>query len=113
MSALVGPLSGALVAGSFYYGFSNLIQSRTEQHRRDLRILSVRMNEAPTHISAPPSAASRITPTSSLLQTSWNEQLTNVYRTLSHLDDRVVEWGRRVLYQGDAGEQRGESSHDS
>ncbi|KAF8957528.1 hypothetical protein BDZ97DRAFT_104269 [Flammula alnicola] len=47
MSFLVGPVSGALVAGGVYYGFSNLIQTRTEQHIKDLHALSVRLVETP------------------------------------------------------------------
>ncbi|TFK98616.1 hypothetical protein BDV98DRAFT_572431 [Pterulicium gracile] len=104
MSALVGPISGALVAGSVYYGFSNLIQTRTEQHRRDLRFLSVRLSEAPTKVLAPPSAAARIKPSSSNLETSWNEQLTNIYRAVGQVSERAGEWRRKVLYQGDVKE---------
>ncbi|KAH9834751.1 uncharacterized protein C8Q71DRAFT_766217 [Rhodofomes roseus] len=36
MSFLVGPISGALAAGGVYYGFSTMIQTRTEQHRTDV-----------------------------------------------------------------------------
>ncbi|KAJ7748404.1 hypothetical protein B0H16DRAFT_1725595 [Mycena metata] len=50
MSFVLGPVSGALVAGGLYYGYSNMMQIR-------LHKLSVRLVETPALIMAPPSAA--------------------------------------------------------
>lgn len=105
MSALVGPVAGALVAGGVYYGFSNLIQTRTEQHRRDLRVLSLRLSDAPAiPPNAPTSAAARIQekPFTSLLQSRWNTQMESVFKSLGQWDERVADWGRESLYGGDA-----------
>ncbi|KAF8911321.1 hypothetical protein CPB85DRAFT_1303541 [Mucidula mucida] len=116
MSVLVGPIAGGLVAGGVrpyckaaslllimhqvYYGFSNLIQSRTEQHRKDLHLLSVRLVDAPTVVPAPPSAASRIAhkPFASLMHEKWNEQVDSAYNWVRTSDRRLEDWGHRLLY---------------
>ncbi|TRM67079.1 hypothetical protein BD626DRAFT_484695 [Schizophyllum amplum] len=100
MSFLVGSLSGAVVAGGFYYGFSNLINSRTADHRRDLHTLSVRLVDHPSLVPAPPSAASRVTDRSfgDLVQTRWNQELAKLFHGARDLDQRAVAWGKSLLY---------------
>ncbi|EIM87364.1 uncharacterized protein STEHIDRAFT_56384 [Stereum hirsutum FP-91666 SS1] len=100
MSFVLGPLSGALVAGGFYYGFSNLIQTRTEKHRRDMHTLSIQLITPPSAHPAPASAAARIVhePFSSILKTQWNERLAGLYRTVGDSEGRLVQWGKKVLY---------------
>ncbi|KDR77017.1 hypothetical protein GALMADRAFT_425347 [Galerina marginata CBS 339.88] len=100
MSFLVGPLSGALVAGGVYYGFSNLIQTRTEQHIRDLHALSLRMIETPRLVQAPISAATRIKPHpfSSELKSLWNHEIASLFRGFHSMDKAAVEWGKSLLY---------------
>ncbi|KAJ7211061.1 hypothetical protein B0H12DRAFT_1061900 [Mycena haematopus] len=100
MSFLFGPVSGALVAGGLYYGYSSMLQTRTETHIRDLHTLSVRLVESPALIMAPPSAATRITPRpfSTLLQSRWNQEVGSMYAGLRRWDIRAAEWGKRVLY---------------
>ncbi|GLB39736.1 putative component of the MICOS complex, a large protein complex of the mitochondrial inner membrane that plays crucial roles in the maintenance of crista junctions, inner membrane architecture, and formation of contact sites to the outer membrane [Lyophyllum shimeji] len=81
MSFLIGPVSGALVAGGIYYGFSNLIHTRTDQLSKDLQTLSARLIEHPTLVQAPPPAAARIThhPFSSLLKDKWNQEIAKLF----------------------------------
>ncbi|KAJ8072285.1 hypothetical protein PM082_015844 [Marasmius tenuissimus] len=101
MSFLIGPVSGALVAGGVYYGFSNLIQTRTRQISTDLHIQSIRLTETPTIIhDAPRSAASRVAekPFTALLQAKWNQEMEGLFRWCRDADRRVVEWGRRTVY---------------
>ncbi|KAH9944923.1 hypothetical protein B0H21DRAFT_694243 [Amylocystis lapponica] len=104
MSFLVGPVSGALVAGGVYYGFSTMIHSRTQQHRLDLHRLSERLLDAPSDIPAPIPASQRITyhPFSSMLKSQWNAQVETVFRAAGEWDQRVMGWSRRLLYGGDA-----------
>ncbi|KAJ7084952.1 hypothetical protein C8R44DRAFT_821768 [Mycena epipterygia] len=104
MSFLLGPVSGALVAGGLYYGYSNMIQARTEQHRKDLHTLSVRLVETPALIMAPPSAATRITPRpfASLVESRWNQQIASLFSGLGEWDTRVQDWGKKVLYGSEA-----------
>ncbi|KAJ7675560.1 hypothetical protein B0H17DRAFT_1207595 [Mycena rosella] len=104
MSFLLGPVSGALVAGGLYYGYSNMIQTRTEGHRRDLHVLSVRLVETPALIMAPPSAATRITPRpfSALIEARWNQEIAFLYAGLGEWETRVQEWGKRLLRSPDA-----------
>ncbi|KZT64985.1 hypothetical protein DAEQUDRAFT_769224 [Daedalea quercina L-15889] len=104
MSFLIGPVSGALAAGGVYYGFSTMIQTRTEKHRSDLRALSRRLVEADSIVPAPPPAAERISqrPFTTLLKHQWNTQVEALFRSAGDWDRRVVGWGRRVLYGGDA-----------
>ncbi|KAJ6619249.1 hypothetical protein B0H10DRAFT_1793943, partial [Mycena sp. CBHHK59/15] len=101
---LLGPLSGALVAGGFYYGYSNMIQTRTEAHRRDLHTLSVRLVATPALIVAPPSAATRITPRplTTLVQSRWNQEVAALFAGLGAWDTRAQQWGKRLLYRSDA-----------
>ncbi|KAL1751574.1 hypothetical protein FB107DRAFT_278536 [Schizophyllum commune] len=100
MSFLVGSLSGAVVAGGFYYGFSNLINSRTSEHRRDLHSLSVRLVDHPTLVPAPPSAASRVSDSDfgDLVRLRWNQQLSKLFLGARDLDQRAVAWGKSLLY---------------
>ncbi|KAG5720879.1 hypothetical protein E4T56_gene15244 [Termitomyces sp. T112] len=103
MSILIGPISGALVAGGVYYGFSNLISTRTEQHRRDLHALSIRLVETPSLVQAPPPAAARIThhPFASLLKAKWNQEVQSLFTGVANWDRRVQEWGKKLLYGQD------------
>ncbi|KAJ3967934.1 hypothetical protein EV361DRAFT_928351 [Lentinula raphanica] len=94
MSFLLGPVSGALVAGGIYYGFSNLIQTRTKQLSTDLHIQSTLLLHSPTPawISTYPSpAASRIErkPFLSLVQAGWNEQLEKTFVWAGQADKHV------------------------
>ncbi|KAF9556816.1 hypothetical protein CPC08DRAFT_710903 [Agrocybe pediades] len=100
MSALIGPLSGALVAGGIYYGFSNLIQTRTEQHIRDLHALSTRLVDSPNVVLAPPSAAMRVKPHpfTNELKYRWNREIAALFLGFQNLDRSVVRWGRSLLY---------------
>ncbi|KJA23903.1 hypothetical protein HYPSUDRAFT_137230 [Hypholoma sublateritium FD-334 SS-4] len=100
MSFLVGPISGALVAGGVYYGFSNLMQTRTEQHIKDMHALSVRLVETPTLVQAPPSAATRIRPhpLATEIKSKWNDEVAGLFLGFQNLDKRAVEWGRSLLY---------------
>ncbi|KAF8065047.1 hypothetical protein FPV67DRAFT_167006 [Lyophyllum atratum] len=111
MSFLIGPASGALVAGGVYYGFSNLIHTRTEQHRRDLHTLSARLIEDPTFAQAAPSAATRIThrPFTSLMKAKWNQEIEYLFAGFASWDQRAQEWGRRVLYGRNDQDNRPES----
>ncbi|EPT03244.1 hypothetical protein FOMPIDRAFT_1047233 [Fomitopsis schrenkii] len=104
MSFLIGPVSGALAAGGVYYGFSTMIQTRTEQHRVDLHALSRRLVEADTIIPAPLPASERIhqRPFDTMLKHQWNIQVEALFHAVGDWDRRVVDWGRRVLYGGDA-----------
>ncbi|CAL1710211.1 unnamed protein product [Somion occarium] len=102
MSFLVGPLSGALVAGGVYYGFSTMIQSNTERHKADLYSLSRRLVDAST-IPAPPSAAARIEESrfNTVLKSRWNTEVATLFQSIGELDQKAVAWGKRVLYGGD------------
>ncbi|KAF8902534.1 hypothetical protein CPB84DRAFT_1645003, partial [Gymnopilus junonius] len=100
MSFLLGPLSGALVAGGVYYGFSNLIRTRTQQHITDLHNLSVRLVETPTLVPAPDPAATRVKPHafSAELKSRWNEQIAALFTNVHSLDRTAVEWGKSLVY---------------
>ncbi|KAE9399776.1 hypothetical protein BT96DRAFT_939199 [Gymnopus androsaceus JB14] len=94
MSFLLGPVSGALVAGGVYYGFSNLIQARTRQLSTDLHIQSTLLlhSSTPAWIDTYPSpAASRIAtrPFVSMVQASWNEQLEKAFVWVGEADKHV------------------------
>ncbi|KAH8080719.1 hypothetical protein BXZ70DRAFT_638299 [Cristinia sonorae] len=105
MSFLVGPLSGALVAGGVYYGFSNMIHSRTERHRVDLHRLSNELiTSTPLPSTAPAPASSRIVyqPFTSMLKHRWNAQVESLVKGARSWDENLGEWGRRWLYGGDA-----------
>ncbi|KAH9474564.1 hypothetical protein JR316_0013026 [Psilocybe cubensis] len=109
MSVLLGPLSGALVAGGIYYGFSNLMQTRTQQHIKDLHTLSVRLVETPNVILAPPSAAARVKPHNftTELKARWNNEVECLFRGIQNLDRSAVEWGRTLLYSSSGKEDKG------
>ncbi|KAJ7732799.1 hypothetical protein DFH07DRAFT_846250 [Mycena maculata] len=100
MSFLLGPVSGALVAGGLYYGYSNMIQMQTQRHVRDLHTLSVHLVETPALLVAPPSAATRIAPRpfSALIQARWNEEVAALFSGIGKWDARALEWGRRLVY---------------
>ncbi|PPQ68097.1 hypothetical protein CVT25_014260 [Psilocybe cyanescens] len=100
MSVLLGPLSGALVAGGVYYGFSNLMQTRTQQHIKDLHALSVRLVETPNVVLAPPSAAARIKPHNftTELKSQWNHEIACLFKGFQNLDRSAVAWGKSLLY---------------
>ncbi|THH11450.1 hypothetical protein EW146_g8042 [Bondarzewia mesenterica] len=102
MSFVVGPIAGALVAGGVYFGFSNLIKTRTDQHRKDLHTLSQRLLEPPFTYPAPPPASARIVhqPFLTLIKNQWNEKLAGFYKSAGNTEERAVEWGRRMLYGG-------------
>jgi len=101
MSFLVGPIAGGLVAGGVYYGFSNLILTRTAQHRRDIHALSERLVDASTAVPSPTPASARIAhrPFASLLKDQWNRQTAAVYGKVRSLDERAQELGRKILYR--------------
>ncbi|XP_006455170.1 hypothetical protein AGABI2DRAFT_194822 [Agaricus bisporus var. bisporus H97] len=98
--AFVGPVAGALVAGGVYYGFSNLIQTRTDQIRRDLHTLSSRLVDSPTAVIAPPSAAARISrhPWTSYAESQWNQEIAYLFAGVRDWDRKLSQWGRKVLY---------------
>ncbi|KAI9428533.1 hypothetical protein H4582DRAFT_1990737 [Lactarius indigo] len=122
MSFLIGPVSGALVAGGvspllilyavilkvlvkIYYGFSNLIESRTIQHRDNLHMLSQKLVTPPSEHDVPPTAAARVVtkPLTALVKQRWNEKVSELYTLTGRGGDRASSWGREVLYGGDAG----------
>ncbi|KII92392.1 hypothetical protein PLICRDRAFT_50779 [Plicaturopsis crispa FD-325 SS-3] len=111
MSFLVGPVSGALVAGGVYYGFSNLIATRTAQHQSDLHSLSVRLVDAPTYIPAPLPAAARIThhPFLSVFQDRWNAEIETLFRGFGSWDLRAQEWGKKLLYGSETSQSQKQS----
>ncbi|KAF8152986.1 hypothetical protein B0H34DRAFT_87192 [Crassisporium funariophilum] len=111
MSILLGPISGALVAGGVYYGFSNLMRTRTEQHRKDLHTLSVRLVETPALIQAPPSAAARIKPHpfTSQLKSQWNHEIAVLFAGFGNIDRSALAWGRSLVYgPSSTGEGKGD-----
>ncbi|KAF5325071.1 hypothetical protein D9619_009899 [Psilocybe cf. subviscida] len=85
---------------SVYYGFSNLMQTRTEQHIRDLRALSVRLVDTPTLVLAPTSAAARIKPhpLASEVKAQWNDHVSALFTGVANLDKTAVRWGQSLLY---------------
>ncbi|PFH50867.1 hypothetical protein AMATHDRAFT_144082 [Amanita thiersii Skay4041] len=107
MSFLVGPVSGALVAGGVYYGFSNLIQTRTQQHKKDLHTLSKRLTESAALTNAPPPAAARVqhSPFMSMVHSKWNQEIEYLFRGFHSWEQRLQDWSRNLLY-GDASSQR-------
>ncbi|KAF9781248.1 hypothetical protein BJ322DRAFT_1079981 [Thelephora terrestris] len=103
MSFLVGTISGALVAGGVYYGFSNTIETRTKQLRRGIHAVSHRF-ELDSAQAMVPTASDRIThrPFSTLLQGRWNQQVDSLFKTVAGWDRHAAAWVRRALYGGDA-----------
>ncbi|KIY49837.1 hypothetical protein FISHEDRAFT_72461 [Fistulina hepatica ATCC 64428] len=103
MSFIIGPLSGALVASGVYYGFSTLIQTRTQQHRSDLRELSVRLVDMPTHVAAPPSAAARLSDRgfADEMYMRWNAELHGLFtgfrNASQHTGERVRAYVKATL----------------
>ncbi|EJD01887.1 uncharacterized protein FOMMEDRAFT_168484 [Fomitiporia mediterranea MF3/22] len=99
MSFLTGTLSGALVAGGVYYGFSNLIKSQTEAHRTDMRVLAHTLT-APPRVPGPPPAAERVAqrPMRSLLERRWNEQVEGIFKTFWRWEKDAMGVGRKWLY---------------
>ncbi|KAJ7048287.1 hypothetical protein C8F01DRAFT_1192566 [Mycena amicta] len=99
MSFLLGPVSGALVAGGLYYGYSTVMQARTEQHRRDLHAISVRLVTTPALIAAPPPAASRIAPDtfSAVLKERWNAEIGGLVSGMRGLEERAVRRASSML----------------
>ncbi|KAH9993303.1 hypothetical protein BJV74DRAFT_770993 [Russula compacta] len=112
MSFIIGPLSGALVAGGIYYGFSNLIDSRTDRHRQDLHALSRRLITPPAEYDPPTPAAARIVmkPFTELIKQSWNDKIGGFYALTRKEGERASSWGRRVLYGGDSSAGKATSS---
>ncbi|KAI1792731.1 hypothetical protein LXA43DRAFT_972392 [Ganoderma leucocontextum] len=104
MSFVVGAASGALVAGGVYYGFSAMMQTRTQQHQSDLHHLSERLVNAAVDIPAPIPASQRIPDRTfvAALQSQWNSQIEALFRGARELDQQAVEWGRKTLYGGNA-----------
>ncbi|KAH7883022.1 hypothetical protein F5I97DRAFT_168563 [Phlebopus sp. FC_14] len=100
MSFVAGSLAGAIVTGGIYYGFSNLIQTRTTRLRSDLHILSERLINASTVVPSPPPASARIAqrPFVSLLQSKWNEELAGVFAAVGKWERTASDWGRKILY---------------
>ncbi|KAF8892886.1 BRO1-like domain-containing protein [Infundibulicybe gibba] len=78
-----------------YYGFSNLMHTRTEQHR-----IAVRLAGPPTLAAAPLSASSRITerPFSALFHEKWNQEVEYLFAGLRDWDRRAQAWGTKLLY---------------
>ncbi|KAJ8597693.1 hypothetical protein M405DRAFT_803455 [Rhizopogon salebrosus TDB-379] len=103
MSFAAGSLAGALAMGGIYYGFSNMIQTRTAQHRADIHLLSERIASTPTMVPSPPPASERIThrPLTSLIQSKWNEEVAGLFGTVWRWEQRATELGKKVLYGDD------------
>lgn len=104
MSFVAGSLAGALVMGGIYHGFSNLVQTRTAQHRADIHMLSERIANASTTIPSAPPASTRIThhPLTSLIQSKWNDEVAGLFGTAWRWEQRAVELGKKVLYGDDS-----------
>ncbi|KAH7910384.1 hypothetical protein BJ138DRAFT_1087763 [Hygrophoropsis aurantiaca] len=100
MSFLVGSLAGALTTGGIYYGFSNMIQTRTAQHRADLHTISDRLVNASSTIPSPPPASMRIAqrPLAELIESRWNDEVAGLFSYVGRWEQRAEEWGRKVLY---------------
>ncbi|KAN0094607.1 hypothetical protein V8E55_002894 [Tylopilus felleus] len=100
MSFLVGSLAGAVATGGVYYGFSNLIQTRTAQHRTDLHRLSDTLVDASAGLPGPVPASKRIVerPFTTMLQARWNAHVAGAYATVGRWERRASEWTRRALY---------------
>jgi len=100
MSFLIGSLAGAVTTGGVYYGFSNLIQTRTAQHRDDLHTLSARLLGADTTIQGPAPASARIVerPFATMLQSRWNAHVANVFGTVGGWERKGSEWVHGMLY---------------
>ncbi|EMD36860.1 hypothetical protein CERSUDRAFT_114782 [Gelatoporia subvermispora B] len=108
MSFVLGTISGALAAGGVYYGFSNLMSSRTEMHRTDLHRLSQRLLEVPVSPEALPSASQRIVhhPFTSLMKEQWNAAIGTAFNSARDLEQEVFRWGKVLLSEGFPGSKR-------
>jgi len=104
MSFLVGTLAGAVMTGGVYYGFSNLIHSRTAQHRADMAILTERLNNASTYVPTPPPASTHVRerPFASLVESRWNDEVAKLFASAGRWEQRATEWSRKILYGGDS-----------
>ncbi|KAI0340277.1 hypothetical protein BDW22DRAFT_1334357 [Trametopsis cervina] len=102
MSFLLGPVSGALVAGGVYFGFKTMIQERTERHRADLHVLSTRLADASAAAPTTLPAALRIEhrPLLSAVKSQWNTQVETVFRGIGDLNKKAVNWSKQTLYGG-------------
>ncbi|KDQ56683.1 hypothetical protein JAAARDRAFT_131933 [Jaapia argillacea MUCL 33604] len=100
MSFLTGTLSGALIAGGIYYGFSNLIQTRTKAHQADLHTLSQRLLDPPSSLPAPTPAVQRISHDNfgSYVKDRWNQEIEGMVRTSGGWISRAQEWSKKGLY---------------
>ncbi|KAI9567769.1 hypothetical protein HD554DRAFT_2023428 [Boletus coccyginus] len=100
MSFLVGSLAGAVATGGVYYGFSNLIQTRTAQHRNDLHALSGRLVDASATTPGPLPASARIVerPFTTMLQSRWNEHVATVFSTVGRWERQASDGAKKVLY---------------
>ncbi|KAF8128640.1 hypothetical protein EV363DRAFT_1170118 [Boletus edulis] len=100
MSFLVGSLAGAVATGGVYYGFSNLMQTRTAQHRHDLHHLATRLVDATATLPGPLPASKRIVehPLKTMVQAQWNEHVASIYSTVGQWERDGSEWARKVLY---------------
>ncbi|KAI0696338.1 hypothetical protein BC835DRAFT_873289 [Cytidiella melzeri] len=109
MSFFLGPVSGALVAGGVYYGFSTMMQNRTAKHRTDLHNLSVLLTDtsASAIASAPVPAVLRIQhrPFVSMMKSQWNAQVEILFRSIGDLNQSAITWSKRSLY-GEHPEQK-------
>ncbi|TFK46395.1 hypothetical protein OE88DRAFT_1739494 [Heliocybe sulcata] len=107
MSFIFGTLSGALVAGGAYYGFSNLIQTRTQTHRRDLHTLSQRLLNPPSALNAPAPAAARIAHDafSAQLKERWNQEIGGIFQISREWAAKGADWGKRTLYGVSGGQK--------
>ncbi|KIM60505.1 hypothetical protein SCLCIDRAFT_1216785 [Scleroderma citrinum Foug A] len=100
MSFVAGSVAGALISGGVYYGFSNLIQTRTTEHRSDLHNLSERLVTASSVVPSPSPASTRIAhrPFLALIQSRWNEELASAFSAVTRWERHASEWGRKMLY---------------
>lgn len=65
-----------------------------------MHVLSFRLADSPTLINAPSSAASRIIhhPRSIDFESRWNQEVAHLFNRVISWDQRISEWGRKVLY---------------
>ena len=74
-------------------------QYRILMTKPSMHTLSERMVEASTVVPSPPPASARINhrPFTSLLKDQWNQQTASIYRKFRSVDDRLLEWGWKIL----------------
>jgi altered-inheritance-of-mitochondria protein 5 len=53
--------------------------------------------------TAPPSAADRIAqrPFTTMLKSSWNQQVESVFKHVGDWDQHALDWGRKLFYGSD------------